>query len=122
MPLSEKFATLRNHALRSGSDERLLPADCRLSLLPAALLLGLIARWARADRLTASLLLALGVGIWSYLQTAVSVVVVRQVPAEIAFRAAAELNAVYLPAALAGIAGALLVRERRPTRGRASAR
>jgi lysyl-tRNA synthetase class 2 len=85
----------------------------------AAVLLGLVARWARADRLTASLLLALGVGIWSYLQTAVSVVVVRQVPAEIAFRAAAELSAVYLPAALAGIAGALLVRERRPTRGRA---
>jgi lysyl-tRNA synthetase class 2 len=80
----------------------------------AAALLGLIVRLARADRLTATLLLALGVGIWSYLQTAVSIVVVRQVPAEVAFRAAAELTAVYLPAALAGVAGALLAAERRP--------
>jgi hypothetical protein len=32
----------------------------------AALLLGELARWARADRLTAALLLALGVGAWAY--------------------------------------------------------
>jgi len=78
----------------------------------AAALLGLIAGFAGADRLTAALLLALGVGIWSYLQTGVSMVVVRQVPAAVAFRAATELTAVYLPAALAGLAGALLAPER----------
>src|SRR5207248_1457972 len=55
----------------------------------AALLLGLVARVARAERLTAGLLLALGVGGWTYLVTGVSLLIVRQIPAEQAFRAAA---------------------------------
>jgi lysyl-tRNA synthetase class 2 len=89
--------------------------------VPAAALLGLIARVVQADRFTATLLLALGVGIWSYLESAISFVVVRQISAEVAFRATAEVNAVYLPAALAGLAGALLGGERRPKRPRAPA-
>jgi lysyl-tRNA synthetase, class II len=80
----------------------------------AAVLLGLVARAVRAERLTAALLLALAVGIWGYLETAVSILVVRQIPAEDAFRAAAGVHAVYVPAALAGLAGALLGRSRRP--------
>lgn len=74
----------------------------------AAALLALLTRAVKADRLTASLLLALGTGLWLYLTTAVSLLIVRQVPAEDAFRTAGQLRAVYVPAALAGIAGALL--------------
>jgi lysyl-tRNA synthetase class 2 len=73
----------------------------------AALLLGLIARAGRAERLTAGMMLALGVGGWAYLQTGVSLLIVRQIPAHQAFHAAAGRTAVYLPALLAGIAGAL---------------
>jgi lysyl-tRNA synthetase class 2 len=73
----------------------------------AALLLGAVARWARAERLTAGLLLALGVGAWTYLVTGVSILVVRQIPGHEALHAAAGERAVYLPAALAGGAGAL---------------
>lgn len=86
----------------------------------AALLLGALARRAGADRVTGALLLALGVGIWTYLVTAVSLLAVRQVPAEDAFRAAAELRAVYVPAILAGLGGAVLGRPgpRAPARAR----
>ncbi|RDI76198.1 hypothetical protein Gocc_0617 [Gaiella occulta] len=76
----------------------------------AALLLGLLARLVRARRLTAALLLALGAGSFAYLTTGVSLLVVRQVPALDAFHAAARLPAVYLPAGLAGLGGALLGR------------
>jgi lysyl-tRNA synthetase class 2 len=76
----------------------------------AALLLGLVARIARAERLTAGLLLALGVGGWTYLVTGVSLLIVRQVPADQAFRAAAAMEAVYVPAVLAGAAGAVMGR------------
>jgi lysyl-tRNA synthetase, class II len=79
----------------------------------ASALLGLVARAVRAERLTAALLLALTVGVWSYLETAFSILVVRQIPAEDAFRSAAGVHAVYVPAALAGLAGALLGRGRR---------
>jgi lysyl-tRNA synthetase class 2 len=79
----------------------------------AAVFLGLLARWARADRLTAGLLLALGVGAWAYAANGVSILVVRQVPAHQAFHAAAAEQAVVIPAALAGIAGALLGRSAR---------
>jgi hypothetical protein len=47
----------------------------------AALSLALIARIMRAERLTAGLLLALGVGGWAYLQTGLSLLIVRQIPA-----------------------------------------
>jgi hypothetical protein len=87
----------------------------------AAVLLGVLARTFRVSRPTAAILLALGVGAWTYLETAVSLLVVRQVPTAGAFRAAAGLTAVYLPALLAGLGGALLAnnptsRERRAMR------
>src|SRR5262245_61236615 len=72
----------------------------------AAGLLGWIAHASRAERLTAGLLLALGVGGWAYLQMGVSLLIVRQIPAHEAFHAATGETAVYLPAILAGIAGA----------------
>jgi len=74
----------------------------------AALLLGLITRLARIERLTAALLLAAGVGAWSYVTAGVSILVVRQIPAHEAFHAAAQLRADYVPALLAGLGGALL--------------
>jgi lysyl-tRNA synthetase, class II len=76
----------------------------------AAALLGLVARWAHAERLTAGLLLALGTGVWLYVLNGVSILVVRQISAHEAFRAAAAERAVVIPAALAGIGGALLGR------------
>src|SRR5579871_6370889 len=66
--------------------------------LPAAALLGAIARWARAERLTAALLLALGVGGLVYLVNGMSILIVRQIPGDTAFRAAAIERAVFLPA------------------------
>jgi lysyl-tRNA synthetase class 2 len=76
----------------------------------AAALLGLVARWARAERLTAGLLLALGTGAWLYVLNGVSILVVRQISAHEAFHAAAAEQAVVIPAALAGLGGALLGR------------
>ena len=76
----------------------------------AAALLGLVARWAHAERLTAGLLLALGTGSWLYVLNGVSILVVRQISAHEAFRAAAAEQAVVIPAALAGLGGALLGR------------
>jgi lysyl-tRNA synthetase class 2 len=84
----------------------------------AALLLGLIARASRAERLTAGLMLALAVGGWAYIATGISMLVVRQVPAHEAFHAAAGQKAVYLPATLAGLAGALCGRARASERPR----
>lgn len=78
----------------------------------AALLLGLLARWARAERLTAGLLLAAAVCAWLYLLNGVSILVVRQIPAHEAFHAAAAEQAVALPAVLCGLAGAMLGRAR----------
>ncbi len=84
-----------------------------------ALLLALLARWARTERLTAALLLALAVGLWGYLSTGVSLLIVRQVPAHDALHAASAIRAVWLPAALAGLAGALLGRTHTSARPRA---
>jgi len=84
----------------------------------AAALLGLLARFARIERLTAALLLALGVGAWGYLATGVSILVIRQIPADVAFHDAARHHAVYIAAALAGLAGALLGRARTGSRSR----
>jgi len=82
----------------------------------AAVLLGLLARAMRVTRLTAALVLALGVGSVAFLTTGVSLLVVRQVPALEAFHAAARLPAVYLPGALVGLGGALLARGGMPDR------
>src|ERR1700750_1876490 len=46
----------------------------------AAALLGLYARWAQLERMTAALLIGLAVGVWTYLQVGVSLAIVRQVP------------------------------------------
>ena len=80
----------------------------------AGLMIGLVARAARLDRLTAGLALAVGTGIWLLAIDAFSLFVVRQVPAVPALRAAERLQAVYLAAALAGAGGALLGRSARP--------
>ena len=80
----------------------------------AAVTLGLLARWARAERITAGLLLASGVAGWLYAVNGVSILVVRQIPARAAFHAAAAEPAVAMPAALAGLAGALLGRSHAP--------
>ena len=61
-------------------------------------LLALLARWAGAERLTAGLLLAPGVGAWLYVVNGVSILAVRQIPAHEAFQAAASEQAVALPA------------------------
>lgn len=84
----------------------------------AAVLLAVLARWARAERLTAGLLLGCGVGAWLYALNGVSILVVRQIPSDQAFRAAAAEQAVIVPAALAGLAGALLGRRHRGVRPR----
>jgi len=85
----------------------------------AGVLLGLLARWARVERLTAGLLLALAVGAWMYALNGLSILIVRQIPAHQAFHAAAAEQAVVIPAALAGLAGALLGRVRTSARPRA---
>ena len=84
----------------------------------ASLLLGFVVHAARAERLTAGLILALGVGGWAYVATGVSLLIVRQVPAHQAFHAAAARQAIYIPAALAGLAGALAGRPRVSHRAR----
>jgi lysyl-tRNA synthetase, class II len=84
----------------------------------AVVLLGLLARSAGAERLTAALALTLGVGLFEYLQAGASIAIVRQIPGDSAFRAAGQLDSVYLPAALAGLAGALLGRHEPSPRAR----
>jgi lysyl-tRNA synthetase class 2 len=84
----------------------------------AALVLGLLARLVRLERLRAALLMALSVGFWAYLETGASIAIVRQIPAEDAFRAAAAVRAVYVPAAVVGLAAALVARARLPARPR----
>jgi lysyl-tRNA synthetase, class II len=80
----------------------------------AGLMLGLVARALRLDRLTAGLALAAGTGAWLLLVDAFCLVVVRQVPASEALRTAVRLQPVYVAAALAGAGGALLGRGVRP--------
>lgn len=85
----------------------------------AGLLLGLLARFARVERLTASLAFGIGVGAWTYVTTGVSLLIVRQIPADEAFHAAAGMRAVYFPAVLAALGGAALGLERRTLQPRA---
>jgi len=70
----------------------------------AAATLGLYARRARFERLTAALLLGLGTGLFGYLETGASIAVVRQVPLRDALDVASRLQAVYVPAALVALA------------------
>jgi lysyl-tRNA synthetase class 2 len=80
----------------------------------AAVLLGLVARMLRLDRLTAGLSLAAGTGLWLLAVDTFCLFVVRQVALTEALRTAAGLQAVYLAAVLAGAAGALLGTGARP--------
>lgn len=81
-----------------------------------SLLLGLICRSIGLNRVSASLVLLTGVGLWSYLLAATSIFLVLQVPAADALRRAASSQATYAAATLAGLAGALLTLE--PRKGR----
>jgi lysyl-tRNA synthetase class 2 len=74
--------------------------------------LGLYARSAGFERLTAALLLGVATGLFSYLQTGVSIAVVRQVPLRDALDSASRLQSVYLPAAFVALAVAALARTR----------
>ena len=76
----------------------------------AAVMLGLVARAARLSRLTAALSLAAGTGAWLLTVDAFSLFVVRQVQAGQALHDAVRVQPVYIAAALAGAAGALLGR------------
>ena len=93
-------------------------ATCSSGPRPGSLL-GLVLRWARVERLTAALLLALAVGLWVYLTDALSIAVVRQIPARDALDLAGRVHAVYLASALAGLGGGL-VTEPRSRGGRGS--
>ena len=76
----------------------------------AALLLAGIARWARLERLTAALLLALGTTVLLYVTTGISLAMTRQIPARDALHTAGKLGVVYLPAAIVGLVVAALGR------------
>jgi lysyl-tRNA synthetase, class II len=77
----------------------------------AGALLGLLARAARIERLTAGLVFALLTGTWLFASTGISILIVRQVPTGEAFRAPAHVSAVYLAAGLAGLSCAALARQ-----------
>ena len=81
-----------------------------LAYAGAGAALGLLARALRLDRLTAGLTLAAGTAAWLFSVDAVSLLVVRQVPAGVALREAAGMQPVYLAATVTGAAGALLGR------------
>ena len=76
--------------------------------LVAALLVAFAARWARIERLTAALVLALATWALLYGLNGISIAVTRQIPARDALEVAMRLESVYLPAALVGVAVALL--------------
>jgi len=84
----------------------------------AAIAVGLVARWARIERATAAVVFGLAAGIWAYLQSGVSIAVVRQVPLRDALDAALGLHAVYLSGALVAVGTAALAQPRaRSARG-----
>jgi lysyl-tRNA synthetase class 2 len=76
--------------------------------LAAALVVGLLTRAARIERLLSALLFALASGTIVFASTGASIFVVRQIPAGEAFKAAGGVEAVYLSAGLAGLGAALL--------------
>ena len=82
----------------------------------AAVLLGAYARWARLERLTAALVLGLVVGVFSYLQTGISVAVVQQIAVRDALDSASRMQAVYVPAALIALGAAGLAHRARSRR------
>jgi lysyl-tRNA synthetase class 2 len=84
-----------------------------LAWMVVALALGLLVRAARIERLTAAAVLTFGVGVVLYFADALSLYIVRQIPAHSALAAAAKVRAIYPPAILAGVAGAVFGRARR---------
>src|SRR5207245_2829194 len=68
--------------------------------------------FARAERMSASVLCAAFTAGWMYLSNGMSLLIVRQIPAHEAFAVAAQLRATWIPAVLAGLGGALLGRNR----------
>jgi lysyl-tRNA synthetase class 2 len=81
--------------------------------LGAAALLGLAARWARMERLTAALVLGVATAAVLYLANGVSIALTRQISAQQAFHVAMRLESVYLPGAIVGLVVALLATTRR---------
>ena len=80
----------------------------------AAVLLGAYARWARLERLTAALTLGLGVGVWSYLQTGLSMAIVRQISLQSALDSAGQVQATYLAGAAVAVGVAALASAQHP--------
>src|SRR5712691_642598 len=78
----------------------------------AAVLLGLVARTAGLERLVAGLALAVGIGMWLYATQTAATYLASGVSFHEALHTAAGARVVYLPAAFAGIAGAILGRRR----------
>ncbi|HET7554630.1 MAG TPA: phosphatidylglycerol lysyltransferase domain-containing protein [Gaiellaceae bacterium] len=85
----------------------------------AALLLGLLARAARLDRLTSAVVLLVGVGAFEFLAAGVSLAVVRQISFHEAFVTATDIRAVSLPALVAALGGAIWGRVRATSGSRA---
>ncbi|HET7759093.1 MAG TPA: phosphatidylglycerol lysyltransferase domain-containing protein [Gaiellaceae bacterium] len=85
----------------------------------AALLLGLLARAARLDRLTSAVVLLVAVGAFEFLAAGVSLAVVRQVSFHEAFVTASDIRAVSLPALVAALGGAIWGRVRSTPSSRA---
>ena len=80
--------------------------------LVAGSILGLVVRWTGADRLTAAVMLGGTVGLFEYLQSGVSIAVVRQISMRSALDAADTLKPVYLSAMTVAIAIAAIARSR----------
>ncbi|HZT90532.1 MAG TPA: phosphatidylglycerol lysyltransferase domain-containing protein [Gaiellaceae bacterium] len=74
----------------------------------AAMLIAAYARWARIERLTAALGLALIVGTLSYVANGVSIAIVQQISGHDAFDIASRIASTYLPATFVAVACALI--------------
>jgi lysyl-tRNA synthetase class 2 len=85
----------------------------------AALLLGLLARAGRLDRLTSAVVLLVAVGAFEFLAAGVSLAVVRQISFHEALVSATDIRAVSLPALLAALGGAIWGRVRSTSGSRA---
>jgi lysyl-tRNA synthetase, class II len=112
-----RSATLAGPKIRDALPLDELPRHDSVSLLlflgvwgAAGIAVGLLARRARIERLTAALLGALATGLWLFATTWVSLVVVRQVANRQAFHAAIHVHALYLAAGLIGLGCAVFAR------------
>ena len=84
--------------------------------LAASFALAAASRWARIDRLTAAVALALGAFAFAYLTTGTSLAITRQIPARDALHLASKLGVVYLPPVIVGIVVAAFGRSQRSAR------